>query len=183
MGAGSRGREQAAPAGGTAAAMAPTPVPSASTSIVGNAAPAQSLVDFGGANRIWILAALLFAALWLFTLVWGLHRGDAQADGVRPEPSSPDAPRANQAGHLANEQRDDVDDTCHLRPLEEPIERRLHLRGVAGAGRGVKAKCRGVDAARPRGHDARECHRRPFIGARIPFRRACASSASRRAVS
>lgn len=83
---------QAAPAGGTAAAMAPTPVPSASTSIVGNAAPAQSLVDFGGANRIWILAALLFAALWLFTLVWGLHRGDAQADGVRPEPSSPDAP-------------------------------------------------------------------------------------------
>ena len=27
-----------------------------------------------GANRNWILIALLFAALWLFTLVWGLHR-------------------------------------------------------------------------------------------------------------
>ncbi|MDI9237492.1 BatD family protein [Lysobacter sp. LF1] len=64
--------------------------PSASPAIVGNAQPGQSLGDFGGANRIWILAALLFAALWLFTLVWGLHRGDART-AAAPRPARDEA--------------------------------------------------------------------------------------------
>lgn len=74
---------QAGAAGAVTGTPAPATRPSASNAIVGNA-PAQPLADFGGANRIWILAALLFAALWLFTLVWGLHRGDSRGEPARP---------------------------------------------------------------------------------------------------
>jgi hypothetical protein len=53
-----------------------------------------------GANRIWIMATLLFAALWLATLVWGLHRRAASpAAGRRGPGASPaaDAPTAGAA--------------------------------------------------------------------------------------
>ncbi|UNK50901.1 BatD family protein [Lysobacter sp. S4-A87] len=66
------------------AAAAPTPTPDPVTA--SPAAPAEVVADAGsplqviqGASRGWVLATLLFAALWLFTLVWGLHRGDARA--------------------------------------------------------------------------------------------------------
>lgn len=62
------------------------PTPSTSGSIVANTSSAPKLSDLRGANRVWVLAALAFAALWLFTLVWGLHRGDARA---APAPGVP----------------------------------------------------------------------------------------------
>jgi hypothetical protein len=53
-----------------------TPSPSAVTAAAGvaqsdNAAPAAT--EESTAPRIWVVLALVFAALWLFTLVWGLH--------------------------------------------------------------------------------------------------------------
>jgi hypothetical protein len=44
-----------------------------------------------------VLAALLFAALWLFTLVWGLHRGDAAKIATK---SQDDAPSTPPSGHV-----------------------------------------------------------------------------------
>ena len=45
--------------------------PSSATAAAGAAAPAWSS---SGSNQAWVLAALLFAALWLFTLVWAVQR-------------------------------------------------------------------------------------------------------------
>ena len=74
--------------------------PSASTSVDASASGARTaplaarFTDLGGANKAWVLAAVLFAALWLFTLVWGLHRGDpakvaagSQGEAPAPPPS------------------------------------------------------------------------------------------------
>jgi hypothetical protein len=51
-------------------------------------------------HRGWVLAALLFAALWLFTLVWGLHQRAQHAPHSRAgapgdAPSSPLPPRTS----------------------------------------------------------------------------------------
>lgn len=43
-----------------------------------------------GANRGWVLATLLFAALWLLTLLWGLHRSHPAA-GAAPVRAAPSA--------------------------------------------------------------------------------------------
>lgn len=51
--------------------------------------PAQGAAD---ANRGWVIASLVFAALWLLTLVWALQRraGPAtQADAASPQPAKP----------------------------------------------------------------------------------------------
>ncbi|HEY5803754.1 MAG TPA: BatD family protein [Lysobacter sp.] len=75
----------ATPGQATAAttAAAPAGTSTAPTAdVVGDGGSALQAVT--GANRGWVLATLLFAALWLFTLVWGLHRGDARV--------APDAP-------------------------------------------------------------------------------------------
>jgi len=65
---------QVAPGDGSSAAVAPG-VPAAAP---GSAADKPLAAATGGANRRWVLAALLFAALWLFTLVWALqHRARA----------------------------------------------------------------------------------------------------------
>ena len=67
---------------GTAPGAGANLSPSASGDVAATASgttattPAARFTDFGGANKAWVLAALLFAALWLVTLVWGLHRGD-----------------------------------------------------------------------------------------------------------
>jgi len=81
------------------AAHAPaTPSPSTSADIAttpGDARSASSMArftDLGGANKAWVLAALLFAALWLFTLLWGLHRGDAAKVATKPEGDAPTPP-------------------------------------------------------------------------------------------
>jgi hypothetical protein len=62
---------------GSAATPAPggTGLPSPSAAFNGPATPAEP-VDRAG--RGWILATLLFAALWLFTLVWALQRRPPQ---------------------------------------------------------------------------------------------------------
>lgn len=78
-----------------AATSAATPVargPAPST-----AAPVASpaIAALQGADRGWVLATALFAALWLFTLVWGLHRGDAAAPP--PLPGRPTASPPTQA--------------------------------------------------------------------------------------
>jgi len=74
-----------------------TPSPSVSGDIAATAPGASSAIaarftDLGGANKAWVLAALLFAALWLFTLVWGLHRGDAGKAPPRPQGDTPPPP-------------------------------------------------------------------------------------------
>ncbi|HSM11970.1 MAG TPA: protein BatD, partial [Lysobacter sp.] len=60
-------------AGGVASPATPAPAAAAS----GAVAPAWAL---SGSHQAWVLAALLFAALWLFTLVWAVQqRGQAHA--------------------------------------------------------------------------------------------------------
>ena len=59
------------------AGVAGSPAPLSATAAPGAVAPAWSLP---GSNQAWVLAALLFAALWLFTLVWAVqHRAQANA--------------------------------------------------------------------------------------------------------
>lgn len=79
---------------GSSVSSAVVPEPSAAESPAGsNASGTQtsSLSDLGGANRAWVLAALLFAALWLFTLVWGLHRGEGAKVAAKRNSASADA--------------------------------------------------------------------------------------------
>jgi hypothetical protein len=83
---------QAGPATGSA-----TPVPPPASDIAGRTSSPSSFADLGGANKVWVLAALLFAALWLFTLVWGLHRGDA-ARVAQPSPAEQPTPPS--PGHI-----------------------------------------------------------------------------------
>jgi hypothetical protein len=76
-------------------AVAPAPAVAASSNDIGAAAAeAANVSDLGGANRVWVLAALLFAALWLFTLVWGLHRGEAAGNAVKPDSTAAHAASA-----------------------------------------------------------------------------------------
>ena len=65
--------------------------------LASNAAPAASsaIAALRGAHPGWVLGTLLFAALWLFTLVWGLHRGDARAAAAAPATDGGDAPAAS----------------------------------------------------------------------------------------
>lgn len=49
----------------------------------------------GSANRAWVIASLLFAALWLLTLVWALQhraRPAASSEASMPAPESPSPP-------------------------------------------------------------------------------------------
>ncbi len=95
---------------GTTAATAPSASPS--PDIVGSAATPAKAVELGGANRMWVLATLLFAALWLFTLVWGLHRGENATavpsagpphhEPARAEPGRADLKRAIDRGDLGD---------------------------------------------------------------------------------
>lgn len=51
---------------------------------------AQPVADARGAHRGWVLATLLFAALWLFTLVWAFqHRARPAVAGVAPQRPAP----------------------------------------------------------------------------------------------
>lgn len=70
------------------AASAPAAPASATSTAAGTGAAPWGAVQ--GANRNWILATLLFAALWLFTLVWGLHRR-APAGAAAPADAMPAA--------------------------------------------------------------------------------------------
>ena len=79
---------------GSAATSPVVPAPSASASsadIDASGMQATELSNLGGANRAWVLAALVFAALWLFTLVWGLHRGGGAKGVARRDPVAPDS--------------------------------------------------------------------------------------------
>lgn len=76
-----------APATSTTASPAPADIAAADTG--------SPLLPIPGASKGWVLAALLFAALWLFTLVWGLHRGDARAAAAAPATDAGDAPTAS----------------------------------------------------------------------------------------
>jgi len=59
-------------------------VPGATDAASGTASRLSAVT--GGANRGWVLATLLFAALWLFTLVWALHHRAHPV--VVPKPAS-----------------------------------------------------------------------------------------------
>jgi len=78
-----------------------TASPSASVAATASGSPAIPLAarftDLGGANKAWVLAALLFAALWLCTLVWGMHRGEAARATTPPQG---DAPAPPPSGHV-----------------------------------------------------------------------------------
>jgi hypothetical protein len=58
-----------------------------------------------GPQRGWVLATLLFAGLWLLTLLWGLHRGSAagsaQSESATLAPASPSAGRKAGKADLA----------------------------------------------------------------------------------
>lgn len=81
----------AAPATAAATSTTASPAP-ADIAAVDTASPPLAIP---GASKGWVLAALLFAALWLFTLVWGLHRGDARAAAATPATDAGDAPTAS----------------------------------------------------------------------------------------
>jgi len=72
-------RDTAAPAAGTTVASSGSTI-SPSTAIS------------GATNRSWVLATLLFAALWLFTLVWALHQRARSM--AAPKPASHSAGNA-----------------------------------------------------------------------------------------
>lgn len=93
---------QVAPAAGGAPAQ-----PAAETAPTAGVRPSDARL----ANRYWVLAALVFAAMWLFTLVWGLQRrtgaGGASTAGVAggvplpaPAKRAPDFARLLVAGDL-----------------------------------------------------------------------------------
>ncbi|MGH8084329.1 MAG: BatD family protein [Lysobacter sp.] len=66
--------------GGAADGSGPLPAVTAATDAAANSAatsPLQRAVQ--GPSRGWVLATLLFAGLWLLTLLWGLHRNSAAA--------------------------------------------------------------------------------------------------------
>lgn len=67
--------------GGSAAPAAATPDPVAAGGPAAASTPAASPIDAARASvaphRGWVLATLLFAALWLFTLVWAVQRTPA----------------------------------------------------------------------------------------------------------
>jgi len=61
-----------------------------------NAGGSTALIPAGANARAWALAALAFAALWMATLVWALHRRGAPVSAGKPVASAaPSAPPAN----------------------------------------------------------------------------------------
>lgn len=84
-------RVATAQGGGRDTAMAP-----GETATSAGAAESLDAVT-GEANRGWVWAALLFAALWLLTLVWALHHRAPPASSPEPKlrRSSGDAPAPN----------------------------------------------------------------------------------------
>ena len=116
-------------AAGEGAAALATPA-----SPVGAASRAAALARAtGGANRDWVLATLVFAALWLFTLVWALQqraKSATSADATstlavtRPVPSATGLKRALDTGDFAEV----ADNLCTMarpptRDLDEVIDR------------------------------------------------------------
>ncbi|WP_460729432.1 BatD family protein [Lysobacter rhizosphaerae] len=99
VGAGARRTAALPPLAWTVAAADGTPAPATvANTTAATAATAATPAPTGiqGADRGWVLATLLFAALWLFTLVWGLHeraqhapRSRAGAPGDAPSPPAP----------------------------------------------------------------------------------------------
>ena len=87
-------------AGNGSPGAAPSPSGTISTTPGGTdtSSTAARFTDLGGANRAWVLVALLFAALWLVTLVWGLHRGDAAKVAPKAQGDAPAPPSAG--GHV-----------------------------------------------------------------------------------
>lgn len=79
------------------AAASPTPTTATPSAPVASSA----IAALRGAHPGWVLATLLFAALWLFTLVWGLHRRDPAAT----PPLLPGAPGTTRPAQAAD-QRD-----------------------------------------------------------------------------
>ena len=51
-----------------------------------------------GPSRGWVLATLMFAGLWLFTLLWGLHRGAPTASATAASAVAPPSPSRRAAG-------------------------------------------------------------------------------------
>lgn len=76
-------------------AAPPAAVPGGAPAGGANAAPGA------GANRGWIMATLLFAALWLATLVWGMHQRSQHASASRSRPPG-EAPAASAHATHAN---------------------------------------------------------------------------------
>ncbi len=107
-------------------AVGDTPMASASPAEQATAAGTGTLAALtGGANRAWVLAALLFAALWLFTLLWAMqHRAKPAVEPAVvggppiPTPSGSGLKRALATGDFA-----EVADS--LRALARPPARDL----------------------------------------------------------
>ena len=84
---------------GTVGGITSVPGPITAPGVAGEAGDTPA-----GVHRGWILATAVFAALWLFTLVWGLHRRGAHAAGTPafvPVPPGPDGVPATGNAHLA----------------------------------------------------------------------------------
>jgi hypothetical protein len=101
VGAGARRTAALPPLSWTVAAADGTPAPATVANATGtSAATTPAPTGIRGADRGWVLAALLFAALWLFTLVWGLQQRAQPAPHSRAgapgdAPSSPLPPRTS----------------------------------------------------------------------------------------
>jgi hypothetical protein len=100
VGAGAKRTAALPPLAWTVAAADGTPAPTTVANATAPTAATPAPTGIQGADRGWVLAALLFAALWLFTLVWGLHQRAQHAPHSRAgapgdSPSSPLPPRTS----------------------------------------------------------------------------------------
>ena len=163
---------EGAPAGTAAATLPQTPA------VAGPAADSGTVLedDASPVGRGWILATLLFAALWLATLFWGMHRKPA-AVSTRAAPTTaatatgtPDATTLKRV--LASGDLGDVADSlCALsRPpardldevrarLDDPAQREAvdalqQARWGGGDGVAARAQLRGAFARGPHWRDA-----------------------------
>lgn len=154
-------------AAGDAATVSALAAPASEAS---NAAPFASAT--GGANRAWVLASLVFAALWLFTLVWALQHRSKPAPTIDSTSAPPLATSTPSAASLkrALDTGDFAEVTASLcalarppaRDLDEVIERlddpkqrdavatMQHARWGGGDGVAARAALRSAFARGPR---------------------------------
>ncbi len=170
-----------AASGGSGVTTAAVPTGTASTDAL-STSPLQRAVQ--GAGRGWVLATLLFAALWLLTLLWGLHRshqaaGAAPAHTARPAGAARPDPAAFRRALDSGDFGEVADSLCALaqppakdldevrRRLDDPAQRDAldalqHARWGGGDGVAARGLMRSAFAGGPRWREAAATGKTPL---------------------